>query len=164
MNLTYAVPGIVLFLIGFGVAAWAYNMNNSCATLLGAIGQAINNDNQCQTATIVLPYGIIFGIIGAIVGLVGCSMKEEQEERATPYETNVQESYLSERSDQIFCRFCGKKRQIYKIGEYCPFCGKDAFSLSPGIKSCINCECVTGEDSLFCANCGYQDFRGKNKI
>jgi hypothetical protein len=77
MNLTYTALGIVIFLIGFGVAARAYNMNDSCATLLGAIGQAINNDNQCQTASIVLPYGVIFVIIGAIVGLLGGSMKEE---------------------------------------------------------------------------------------
>ncbi|MDQ6863889.1 MAG: hypothetical protein M3044_08695 [Thermoproteota archaeon] len=76
MNLTYTVLGIVIFLIGFGVAAWAYNMNNSCATLLGTIGQIINNDNQCQTANTILPYGVIFGIIGAILGLLGGSMKE----------------------------------------------------------------------------------------
>jgi uncharacterized membrane protein YvbJ len=27
------------------------------------------------------------------------------------------------------------------------------------MKKCINCDSLTGEDSLFCANCGHQDFR-----
>jgi uncharacterized membrane protein YvbJ len=27
------------------------------------------------------------------------------------------------------------------------------------MKRCINCDSLTGEDSLFCANCGHQDFR-----
>ena len=27
------------------------------------------------------------------------------------------------------------------------------------MKRCTNCDSLTGEDSLFCANCGHQDFR-----
>src|SRR5439155_22741660 len=43
--------------------------------------------------------------------------------------------------------------------EYCTFCGRSSRYSSVTMKRCINCDSLSGDDSLFCAACGSQEFR-----
>jgi RNA polymerase subunit RPABC4/transcription elongation factor Spt4 len=171
------VGGIILMIIGIGTYSYLGGLKNQaeqglsqCQSILGQAGQFFSPEisQKCQQAQQFTPaiqagyyVGIAFAVIGfimTIAGGIGIALRaaRREAENTKPHETNIQES-SSERSDQIFCRSCGKKRQI--SGEYCPFCGKSSRSLATTMKQCINCDSLTGEDSLFCANCGHQDFR-----
>jgi RNA polymerase subunit RPABC4/transcription elongation factor Spt4 len=177
MGAGIVIGGIILLIIGVGAYSYLGSLKTQaeqgvavCQSILGQAGQFLSPDisQKCQQAQQFTPavqagyyLGIALAIIGFIItigGGIGIALRAARRgaERTKPHETNVQES-SAERNDQIFCRSCGKKRQI--SGEYCPFCGRSSHSLSTTMKRCINCDSLTGEDSLFCANCGHQDFR-----
>jgi RNA polymerase subunit RPABC4/transcription elongation factor Spt4 len=177
MGTGIVVGGIILLIIGIGAYSYLGSLKTQaeqgvaeCQSILGQAGQFISPEvsQKCQQAQQFTPaiqagyyLGIALAIIGFIItigGGIGIALRAARRgaESTKPHESNVQES-SSERNDQIFCRSCGKKRQI--SGEYCPFCGRSSRFLSTTMKRCINCDSLTGEDSLFCANCGHQDFR-----
>lgn len=80
MNLTYTIAGIVMFLIGLGIAMWAYSTSNNCGSFFGMLAQVIssNQQQQCQNANIGLPIGVLFIIIGLILGVIGAARHDEE--------------------------------------------------------------------------------------
>jgi RNA polymerase subunit RPABC4/transcription elongation factor Spt4 len=177
MGVGLVVGGIILLIIGIGVYTYLGSLKNQaeqglaeCQSLLGQAGQFLSPDisQKCQQAQQYTPalqagyyLGIAFaalGLILVIIGGIGIAMRAGKGDgQKVQRHIDVQGSNELTKGREIFCRSCGKKRQI--SGEYCPFCGKSSRSLATTMKQCINCDSLTGEDSLFCANCGHQDFR-----
>ena len=82
MNTGYVVAGIVMFLIGITAALWGQNTASTCNSLTGALTQALTNDRvQCQCTDATIGIGIVFLVIGAILGIGGAKSKESEEQR-----------------------------------------------------------------------------------
>jgi hypothetical protein len=82
MNTGYVVAGIVMFLIGISAALWGQNTVSQCNSLTGALTQALTNDRaQCQYTDAAIGIGIVFLVIGAILGIGGAKSKESEEQR-----------------------------------------------------------------------------------
>ncbi|MFL6454277.1 MAG: hypothetical protein ACJ71L_09810 [Nitrososphaeraceae archaeon] len=82
MNTGYYVPCIVMFLIGISAALWGQNTVSQCNSLTGALTQALTNDRaQCQYTDAAIGIGIVFLVIGAILGIDGAKSKESEEQR-----------------------------------------------------------------------------------
>ena len=88
--------------------------------------------------------GGVLGIIGLVSLIIGAV-------------SNATKSTDQKRRVLTLCRYCGKSRsEISQTGEFCSFCGKSYRSLSASMKRCASCDSLTGDDSIFCANCGQQ--------
>ncbi|MFL6406380.1 MAG: hypothetical protein ACJ71F_04840 [Nitrososphaeraceae archaeon] len=82
MNTGYVVACIVMFLIGISAALWGQNTVSQCNSLTGALTQALTNDRaQCQYTDAAIGIGIVFLVIGAILGIGGAKSKESEEQR-----------------------------------------------------------------------------------
>jgi hypothetical protein len=82
MNTGYVVACIVMFLIGISAALSGQNTVSQCNSLTGALTQALTNDRaQCQYTDAAIGIGIVFLVIGAILGIGGAKSKESEEQR-----------------------------------------------------------------------------------
>jgi len=69
MNTGYVVAGIVMFLIGISAALWGQNTASQCNSITGAFRQVLTNDRaQCQYTDAAIGIGVVFSVIGAILG------------------------------------------------------------------------------------------------
>jgi ABC-type phosphate transport system permease subunit len=81
LNLTYVITGIVMFLIGISAALWGQNTASRCNSLTGAVTQLLSNDrSHCQYTDAAIGIGIVFLVIGVILGIGGAKSKEHEEQ------------------------------------------------------------------------------------
>jgi hypothetical protein len=67
-----------MFIFALGLKMWAYSVSDSCGSIFKVLIMVITNQSQqCQYAEYGYPIGIIFMILGGIVGIGGVSMRDE---------------------------------------------------------------------------------------
>lgn len=83
MNLTYAIAGIAMFLIGLAAALWGYSTSSDCKTFGRIVGRTINQNirQQCQYTPYAQGAGIVFLFVGVILMIGGAKSKSEEEQR-----------------------------------------------------------------------------------
>ena len=83
LNLTYAIAGIAMFLIGLAAALWGYSTSSDCKTFGGIVGRTINQNirQQCQYTPYAQGAGIVFLFVGVILMIGGAKSKSEEEQR-----------------------------------------------------------------------------------
>ena len=82
MNLTYAIAGIAIFLIGLAAALWGYGTSSDCKSFGRIVGQIINQNirQQCQYTPYAQDAGIVFLFVGVILMIGGARSKNEKEQ------------------------------------------------------------------------------------
>jgi uncharacterized membrane protein len=82
LNLTYAIAGIAMFLIGLAAALWGYSTSSDCKSFGGIVGRIINQNiqQQCQYTTYAQGVGIVFLFVGVILMIGGAKSKSEEEQ------------------------------------------------------------------------------------
>jgi uncharacterized membrane protein len=82
LDLTYAIAGIAMFLIGLAAALWGYSTLSDCKSFGGIVGRIINQNiqQQCQYTTYAQGVGIVFLFVGVILMIGGAKSKSEEEQ------------------------------------------------------------------------------------
>jgi hypothetical protein len=78
LDLTYTVAGLVMFIFALGLTMWTYSVSIDCGSFWKMLAMSLSGEGQqCQYAQYGAPIGIIFMLLGGIVGIGGASMKDE---------------------------------------------------------------------------------------
>jgi hypothetical protein len=82
LNLTYAVAGIAMFLIGLAAVLWGYSTSSDCKSFGRIVGQIINKNiqQQCQYTLYAQGTGIVFLFGGVVLMIGGAKSKSEEEQ------------------------------------------------------------------------------------
>jgi hypothetical protein len=68
-----------MFIFALGLTMWAFSVSDACGSVFKLLIMVINNQSQqCQYAQYGYPIGIIFMLLGGIVGIGGASMRDER--------------------------------------------------------------------------------------
>jgi hypothetical protein len=70
-----------MFLIGISAALWIQNTASRCNSFTGTLTQVLSNDRaKCQYTDAAIGIGIVFLVIGAILGIGGAKSKEPEKQ------------------------------------------------------------------------------------
>jgi hypothetical protein len=67
-----------MFIFALGLTMWAYNVSSDCESFWKMLVISLSRESQqCQYAHYRAPIGVIFMLLGGLVGVGGASMKDE---------------------------------------------------------------------------------------
>jgi hypothetical protein len=67
-----------MFIFALGLTMWAYNVSSDCESFWKMLVISLSRESQqCQYAHYGAPIGVIFMLLGGLVGVGGASMKDE---------------------------------------------------------------------------------------